>query len=260
MFHQIPEIDRSSRCTMRRSFAFAKGCIVTTLCLLACGCQDGPFYALKRVNPFFPMHEWKRDRDLGVTDHERRQELESLAGQIGDMNATDQAFWGTHLGRIMNNDPSPEMRRLSVLAASRMTDPGAMDLIEQGLDDANLKVQMEACRSLGKRPEPEAAQMLASTLGTTTEVDVKNSAIKALGNHKGSVPIDSLRVVLDGQDPATIDLAMSSLRGVMGKDLGNDPKQWIAAIDQQPTPEGNDQPAGGSGDVRLAERDGTTRR
>lgn len=245
---------------MPRGFAIFKGCLIATLCVLAGGCHDGPLYALKTVNPYFALREWKRDRELGVTDHQRRLELESLAGQIGDMNAKDQAFWGGHLDRIMSNDPSPEMRRLTVMAASRMSDPVAMDLIEQGLDDENLKVQMEACRSLGKRPEPEAAQMLASTLGTTTELDVKNSAIEALGNHKGSIPTDALRVVLNGQDPATIDLAMSSLRGVMGKDLGNDPKQWIAAIDQQNTPAGEDLPDGESDDVRFAEREGTNRR
>ena len=260
MFQQIPEIDRSSLCTKRPGFEILKGCIVATLCVLACGCHDGPLYALKKVNPYFALREWKRDRKLGVTDHQRRLELESLADQIADMSAKDQAFWANHLGRIMANDPSPEMRRLTVLAASRMKDPAAMGLIEQGLDDENLKVQMEACRSLGKRPEPEAAQMLASTLGTTTEVDVKNSAIRALGNHKGDIPTDSLRVVLEGQDPATIDLAMTSLRGVMGKDLGNDPKQWIAVIDQQQMPEGTDQSGGGSGEVRVAEGEGSIQR
>jgi HEAT repeat protein len=147
------------------------------------------------------------------------------------------------------------------LAASQIKTPGAMELIEQGLDDENLKVQMEACRSLGKRREPEAARLLASTLGTTTEVDVKNSAILALGKHKGDIPVDSLRVVLDDQDPATIDLAMKSLRGVMGKDYGNDPKQWIAAIDNQRAPDsdGNpESPTDPSDAIRYAERDGRT--
>lgn len=236
-----------------RTYWTVQGCIIATLCILACGCHDGPLYGLKRVNPYYVMGEWKRDRKLGVTDHERREELQLLADQIGDMDTKDQLFWGKHLDRIMDTDPSPEMRRLSVLAASQMKTPAAMELIELGLDDENLKVQMEACRSLGKRSEPEAAQMLASTLGTTTEVDVRNSAIKALGNHKGSIPVESLRLALEDQDPATIHLAMSSLRGVMGKDIGDDPQAWIAAIDQQATPDGSDK-------VRIAEREGTTTR
>lgn len=237
------------------------GAIVAVLCFTAAGCHDGPLYGLKTVNPYFVMREWKRDRALGVTDHERREELQSLAGQIGGMNQKDQKFWEEHLQKIITNDPSPEMRRLSVLAASRLKTPGALDLIRTGLEDDSVKVQMESCRSLGKRPEPEAARLLAQTLGTTSEQDIKNSAIAALGKHQGNIPVDSLRLVLDETDPATVHLAMSSLRGVMKTDYGNDPKQWIAAIDQQrateeqPSP---DSPAGADSGLRYAEKDDTT--
>jgi hypothetical protein len=229
-------------------------------CCLATGCHDGPLYALKHVNPYFTMREWKRDRALGVTDHERRNELIKLTEVIGDMPAKEQAFWKGHLGRILRNDPSPEMRRLAVLAAGRIKDPAAIDLIERGLEDESLKVQMACCSALGQREEPRAVQLLAQTVGATTELDVKNSAIAALGNHRGRVPLESLRVVLNEQDPATLDLAMTSLRSVMGEDHGRDPKQWIAAIDNGDAPAG-DVPGGGTeGDVRYADRDGTLRR
>ncbi|QEF99883.1 hypothetical protein Mal15_39500 [Stieleria maiorica] len=235
------------------------GGIAAVFCVLACGCHDGPLYGLKRINPYYSMREWKRDRELGVTDHQRREELASLAGQIGDMSAKEQAKWAPHLDRILGNDPSPEMRRLSILAAAELKTPGAIEMIERGLDDESLKVQMEACRSLGKRREPEAAQLLASTLGTTPELDVKNSAIAALGNHKGTIPVESLRLALEDRDPATIDLAMKSLKGVIGKDYGSDPKQWIAAIDGQAAP--TDATAESEDDVRVAaEDDGATLR
>ena len=248
MPHQpIIDTDMTHR---RRLRSFTCGALAAVLCVLACGCHDGPLYGMKRFNPYFPMREWKRDRELGVTDHERREELQSLASQIGGMNAKEQAKWAPHLDRIIENDPSPEMRRLSILAASNLRTPNAIDLIDRGLDDESLKVQMEACRSLGKRREPEAAQLLASTLGTTPEADVKNSAIAALGKHKGTVPVESLRLALEDRDPATIHLAMQSLKGVIGKDYGNDPQQWIAAIDAQRVP---DATGTESDDVRVAE-------
>ncbi len=218
------------------------------LCLCAAGCQDGPLYALKEANPYFTMREWRQDRLLGVTDHERREQLSKLARQIGRMPDEEQLYWSEHLSKILNNDPSAEMRRLSVLAASRLSSPAAIDLIEQGLDDDSIKVQMESCRALGNRKEPQAAQLLASTLGTTPEQDVKNSAIRALGNHQGAVPVESLRLVLEDQDPATVHLAMSSLRGATGKDYGNDPKQWIAALDQQ-----NAEPENVDSEIRFAQ-------
>lgn len=260
----FPHPTNQSQMTRPNRFGVSTiGGIIALFAIVTSGCHDGPLYGLKQINPYYTMREWKRDREIGVTDHERRAELQSLASKIGRMNSKDQQFWAEHLGGIIENDPSPEMRRLSVLAASRLKTPNALDLIERGLDDESLKVQMEACRSLGKRSEPEAAQLLASTLGTTAEQDIRNSAIAALGNHKGNIPVDSLRLVLEDTDPATTYLAMNSLRGVIGKDYGNDPKQWIAAIDGQRASEGDavpelpTGPMGQDGAIRFAEGEGT---
>ncbi|TWU07712.1 HEAT repeat domain-containing protein [Stieleria varia] len=216
--------------------------LVALAAMVQSGCHDGPLYALKSVNPYFTMKEWRKDAELGVTDHERREQLMQLADQIGTMPIERQRFWGKHLSRIMANDPSAEMRHLSMLAASRLKTPQAIELLEQGLDDESMKVRMSACTGLGKRPEPQAAQLLASAFGTETDQDVKNAAIAALGKHKGQIPMDSLRLALNDQDPATVSLAMSSLRGVTGKNYGTTPQQWIAALDKAtpPTPDGDD--------------------
>lgn len=229
--------------------------LVGTSCLTTLGCHDGPLYAIKAANPYFALREWRADEKLGVTDHQRRRELQSLAKQIGSMPANDQVFWSKHLARILENDPSPEMRRIAILAAAEIKSPASIGLIERGLNDESLKVRMEACRSLGKRSEPEATHLLATTLGSTQDPDVRNSAIAALGTHKGSISLDSLRIALDDQDPATLHLAMESLRGVTGKDLGDDPKIWIAALDQNQGVEGANPVEGTDSGVRYAEGD-----
>lgn len=234
---------------------------VTALLVICCagtaGCHDGPLYALKQANPYFVLKEWRADEKYGVTDHERRETLMSLAQQIGKMSAKDQMFWAQHLDRIMKKDPSPEMRRLAVLAAGRLESSSALALLEEGLGDENLKVQMEACKALANRKESQAVQLLASTLGTTTEQDVKNTAIAALGNHRGNIPVDALRIVLNETDPATVDLAINSLRGVIGTDYGDDPKAWIAAIDSRQSPPAvpslPGMPGDGSDRTRVAE-------
>ena len=123
-----------------------------------CGCKDGPLYALKTVNPYFTMKQWKDDEALGVTDHERFQQLTKLSEQIGTMSAERQTFWAGHLKRIMENDPSPEMRRLAVVAAGKLKDQSAIELIEMGLDDDSLKVRLFACEALGQRPGDPSAQ------------------------------------------------------------------------------------------------------
>lgn len=199
------------------------------------GCQDGPLYGLKVANPYFSMREWKRDEELGVTDHERRKQLTRLAETIDQLPADRQQFWAGHLQKMLENDESPEMRRLVVQAAGRLEEPTAIKMIETGLDDASVKVRMEACRSLGMKSSDEAARLLVATVGTDTSEDVKHSAMAALANHKNQIAIDSLRLALQDRNPATRDLAMESLRGATGKDYGSDPEVWIAALNGTPT-------------------------
>ena len=201
------------------------------------GCQDGPLYGLKVANPYFSMREWKRDEELGVTDHERRKQLAKLAETIDQLPADRQQFWAGHLQKLIENDESPEMRRLVVKAAGRLDDPAAIKMIETGLDDSSVKVRMEACRSLGMKSGDDAARLLVATVGTDTSEDVKHSALAALGKHKSQIAIDSLSLALQDRNPATRELAIESLRGATGKNYGDDPQVWIAALNATPTEE-----------------------
>lgn len=205
------------------------------------GCQDGPMYALKTVNPYFVMKEWREDSAIGITDHERRTQLQSLASSIGRLPAERQNYWSTHLEQLMESDPSAEMRRIAVQAAGNMTDGSAVAIIEKGLDDDIAKVRMEACRALAKRTDESSSRMLAAVIGTDTDADVKHAAMAALGNHRNAIATDSLRLALQNRNPATRDLAIRSLKGSTGKDYGSDPEVWIAALDGKPVEE---RPAG----------------
>jgi hypothetical protein len=202
------------------------------------GCQDGPLYAMKTVNPYFTMKEWKEDEALGVTDHERRKQLAKLSETIDKLPPDRQDFWAGHLQQMLENDQSAEMRRLVVRAAGRLEGPAALKMIEQGLDDSSTKVRMEACRSLGMKSENEdATRLLVAAIGTDTSQDVKHSALDALANHKNKIAVDSLRLALSDRNPATRTLAVQSLRGATGKNYGDDPQVWIAALDGKPAEE-----------------------
>lgn len=211
------------------------GLVLASLIAGTTGCQDGPLYALKAANPYYSMGEWKNDQAIGVTDHERRQQLAVLADTIDQMPASKHRFWSSHLEKLIENDESPEMRRLAVRAAGKLSTPEAANLIEKGLDDDSFKVRMEACRSLGRRAGDESIRSLAAVAGTETNEDVRHAAITALGKHRGPLAIDSLKAALADRNPATRDIAIASLRGVTGKNYGSDPKVWIAALDGQPT-------------------------
>ncbi len=224
---------------------FGLGVALLTAGSLTVGCQDGPLYALKVANPYFSMKEWKRDEAIGVTDHQRRAELTQLTDVIGTLPPSRQQFWAQHLQKMIENDPSPEMRRLAVRAAGNMKDTSALAMIEKGLDDESMKVRMEACETLGRRKGDESVRLLAATLGSETSQDVRHAAMTALGQHKSPMAVDSLRVALSDRNPATRSLAMQSLRGATGKNYGENPDVWIAALDGKPADEA---------EMRIADR------
>lgn len=203
---------------------------ISTL-LLAAGCHDGPMYGLKAINPYYSMKEWQADEDLGPTDHLRRGELNKLVAVMPSLPEEKQAVWFTHLRGILDHDASPEMRRMAILAAGRSKLPQSAELIQRGLKDDSMKVRLASCQVLGQRTDPESTRLLAETAGSTSEVDIRNAALAALANHRSPVAVDALKLALDTRDPATRDLALESLRDATGKDYGDDPQVWIAALE-----------------------------
>ena len=216
--------------------------IAMSACLLT-GCHDGPLYALKVVNPYYAVSDWKKDSERGVTDHQRRQELTTLADSIATMPENRQQIWVSHLDALLENDESPEMRRLAVLTAGNLTAVPSISLIEKGLDDESVKVRMEACRALASASvlqsdqSTDAVRMLASTIGTETNDDVRRAAIAALSSQNSPVAINALKVALQDRNPATQTLVVDALRGATGQNHGDDPQAWIAALNGTPTEE-----------------------
>jgi HEAT repeat protein len=129
------------------------------------------------------------------------------------------------------------MRRLAVIAAGNTQLSGSSELIGRGLKDDSLKVRLAACQVLGERGDEASARVLAETAGSTSDPDVRNAALAALGKHSGKIAVDALKLALDTRDPATRGLAIASLRGATGKDYGDDPEVWIAALDGKDVPE-----------------------
>lgn len=206
-------------------------------CLACAGCHDGPLYALKHANPIL-VQQWRADEALGTTDHQRRKELELLVRTMPTLSAADRAGWQPHLRKLMENDPNADMRHLAIRASQSIEGPAALELIEMGLDDENLKVRMAACDVLGKRPEPAAAQRLARLAGESTNLDVRQAALRGLQNQGGDVANNAMKLALEDRDPAIRMTAVASLEKMTGKDFGNQPEAWLAFLNgQAPEPE-----------------------
>ena len=211
--------------------------LIVTACGGITGCQDGPMYAMKAANPYYRWHEWQADEAFGITEHERREQLTQLAGDISGYDDVAQTKWLKALGHVMDADESPEMRRLAVLAAGNVDDQSALQILEKGMDDDSVKVRMQACRALGNQTTDENVLLLASAVGSETSTDVKHAAMRALQDQSSPKAVEALRLALSDRDPSTQNLAIASLRGATGKDYGDDPETWIAALDGQPVEE-----------------------
>ena len=129
------------------------------------------------------------------------------------------------------------MRRLAVMAAGNVDGPPALAILEKGMDDGSVKVRMQACRALGNQATDENVLLLASAVGSETSTDVKHAAMRALQDQASPKAVEALRLALSDRDPSTQNLAIASLRGATGKDYGDDPATWIAALDGQPVEE-----------------------
>ena len=227
----------STNNTARRTRQWVLFTVVSSGLLAAAGCQDGPLYALKVANPYYSMKQWKEDEKYGLTDHVRRQEITKLVDSMPKLPKPRQAYWLGQLSQIMENDESPEMRRIAVMAAGQLNDPIADNIVREGFKDESVKVRLACCQTLGNRSDPEATRMLAETAGSVTDQDVRQAAFAALGKHKGPVATDALKIALEDRNPATRGIVMSSLRTTTGKNYGNDPDVWIAAMQGKPAEE-----------------------
>lgn len=227
---------KSCLATVRPPVLVCGLCVALQL-LLMTGCQDGPLYTLKVVNPYYSLKEWGDEKAYGKNDYSRWQELLRLSESIETLSTFEQEEWIKQFSEILENDDSAEMRRLVIVAAGRLSSAESLALIESGLQDASVKVRMEACRSLGERGDGDSARMLAAAFGSETNQDVKNAAVVALASSPEEIAVDSLRIALSDRNPATRAIAVKSLKTSTGKDYGDDPDKWIAALDGQPAEE-----------------------
>jgi hypothetical protein len=203
--------------------------------LLLAGCADGPFYGIKQTMPWI-RSQWRADEKLGPTDHQRREELQELAGKLRRMPPDEQTRWLQLLEGVVAHDQSPLMRQLAVRTAGASDRPEAMPVIVAGANDKDSIVRMAACDVLGQRSEPEAITKLAELAGGDLDSHVQLAAIRALAHHEGTAVDDAMRQALEQNDPMMRLAAMEALKAQRGVDYGKDPAAWVAALDGKNPP------------------------
>jgi HEAT repeat protein len=176
---------------------------------------------------------WNKDRtDIvpGITPpSERVALLRDLAKKAGSATPESRESISAQLAAVYRDERDPLIRVELVRTLSHYPTESSTGVLKAALSDADADVRIASCRAWAKRPDPDAASLLAQTLGSDTDGDVRLAAAESLGElgrGAASAAVPALGLALEDRDPAMQYYAVVALQKVTGKSLGNDVDQW----------------------------------
>lgn len=217
----------------------ASACVLGTLALglaLASGCTDGPFYQMKKMNPYF-QSQWKKDRALGPTFTDRLAELDLLQRQLAGMPEAEQQRWTEQLSAIIQKDPSAEMRARAVATVAQLPSASAVTALNYASGDDIEKVRLAACSAWTLRGGEAARDMLMSLAETDESTSVRQAAIQGLSAFELNDVKSTLIQLLSDRSPAVQFQAAQSLKTLTGRDYGGDFEAWKQFMAGEEVPE-----------------------
>ena len=192
---------------------------------LASGCTDGPFYQMKKMNPYF-QSQWKKDRALGPTFTDRLAELDLLKSQLSGMGNDEQLQWAERLSNIIQSDPSSEMRARAVATIAQLPAASAVTALNYASGDEVEKVRLAACHAWKQRGDNAAQDMLLSLAEKDESTSVRQAAIDGLSVFDGEEVKSTLTRLLSDRSPAVQFQVAQSLKVITGRDYGGDFDAW----------------------------------
>ncbi|MEM8735134.1 MAG: HEAT repeat domain-containing protein [Planctomycetota bacterium] len=192
--------------------------------------MDGPFYSLKSVNPYF-LSEWRQDQKLGETFDDRMNELRRIENRVARMEAVERDEWAFRLEKIIQDEPSPEMRCQAIRCLAKMDSPAVDRSLKRACTDEVDKVRMFACNALKESGSAEARDLLLTVAKADTSNSVRQAAVDSLAAFDDPEVIRSLGSMLDDQSPAIQKSVADSLAQITGEQFGGDMDRWKTLVD-----------------------------
>lgn len=189
------------------------------------GCNDGPFYQLKQLNPVF-RKQWEQDRAMGPIFDDRMAEVRKLSSHLRRCPDSEKQQWQAHLENLVANDPSPDIRREAVLAMNHVSPSLTLASLKKASLDENEKVRIAVCSVLGSYGDAESLRMMEPLVTSDESKSVRVAAIQALGSQKGDDAKAILGKALEDRSPALQFQASMALQNVTGKKFGGDVAKW----------------------------------
>jgi HEAT repeat protein len=130
------------------------------------------------------------------------------------------------LATQIRTEPDPIVRRTIQEAMGEFDTQLAQAVLEAGLNDDNLDVQVTCCRILGERGKRSAIQGLSRVINTATDDEARLAAVDALGQIDAPESIAAIALALKDNDPALQYAGVQAMQNISTEDLGNDVHAW----------------------------------
>lgn len=162
----------------------------------------------------------------GLTADQRIEKIKKAASKARRTEIPEQESFTKTLVQSMLAEHDPRVRMRILEIANTFDTPSALSICRGALEDPDSKVRMAACDAWGKRGGDESVELLSHRYQTDTDIDVRLRAVRMLGSSKEESAIPVLAKALEDPDPAVQYRAVTSLKNVSGRDLGNDVNRW----------------------------------
>ena len=162
----------------------------------------------------------------GLNADQRIKELRLNAKESRGAGSDAQAEFSRELVNEMLAEHDPRVRAEILRLCAEFDNPSSRAICIGGLDDPDAFVRIAACDAWLEIGGDEAVQHLANCFRSDDDVDVRLHAIRDLGALGNEAAIPVLAEALEAPDPAVQFRAVSSLKEVSGRDLGNDVNEW----------------------------------
>ena len=199
------------------------------LCLLAAGASGcAQQQAARQWYDPFGLFAKKEEPAVKVkTSAERIKILRELAKNAPKMSPSEQQRAAEEIADALRfgHEDDILVRAQMLRTIANFPTPAADKILTGGLQDPDRDVRVACCEAWGQRGGDEAVRLMAQTLGSDTDVDVRLAAARSLGQLKDPKGVQALGAALDDLNPAIQYRAIESLRKISGKSY-SDIKDW----------------------------------
>jgi HEAT repeat protein len=192
----------------------------------------------KRFGGMWPFGEDQTAqlKKYGPAPVQRIEAMQARAKKLNKASTPEQEAFAQEMAKQMANEQDINVRLAVIAAMTQMKTPSANAILFAGMKDPETDVRVACAEAWAKRPGSDSTRILAETLSSDTDMDVRIAAAKGLGASSDREAITALGTALEDSDPALQYCAVGSLKQVTGKDLGNDVNAWRRFAQQPDAP------------------------